>query len=125
MTVARRGYVYAAMYEVRTDSLIEKHAPVTCEPEEIVPWIDRPVVFVGMGYVAHRELFHAALNDQIIDAPEHTHFPSGRIVAHMAYRKIKRGARSGRRASCSRLFGSIYRRNQLEKKTKREVFLTG
>ena len=91
LIVARKGYVYAAIYEISEDKAVPVRAPVTCPPEELVSWIDRPTVFVGEGFMLHRALFRAVLKDRIIEAPEHSHRPSGRVVSYCAYKAITAG----------------------------------
>ena len=88
LVVARKGYVYAAVYEMGETSLTVLQAPVVCQPEEVVRWIDRPVIFVGGGFVAHREFLHAVLKERIIEAGEPSHAPSGRVVAYLAHKDL-------------------------------------
>ncbi|MFH1743998.1 MAG: tRNA (adenosine(37)-N6)-threonylcarbamoyltransferase complex dimerization subunit type 1 TsaB [bacterium] len=91
LIVARKGYVYAAVYEMRETGPVALQAPVVCQPEEVVRWIDRPVVFAGGGFVTHRDFFHAVLNERIIEAGKPSHSPSGRVVAYFAHRDLSAG----------------------------------
>ena len=89
--VARKGYVYCAVYEVSEDGPVPVRDPVSCRLEEMIPWIDQPMVFVGEGFMAHRVFFRAVLRDRVIEAPEASHRPSGRVVSYQAYKGITAG----------------------------------
>ncbi len=91
LLVARRGYIYAALYQEDGGPMSVIQPPVTCEPEEIIPWIEKPTVFVGQGYPPHREFFREILGDRIIEPSDPYHRPSGRAVSWLAYRDLTSG----------------------------------
>ena len=91
LLVARKGYIYAALYRQETGSMPALQPPVTCEPEEIIPWIEEPTVFVGQGYTAHREFFREILGNRIVELSDPYHWPSGRAVSWLAYQGLHSG----------------------------------
>jgi len=89
---ARKGYVYAALYEATAQGLRELRSPATCQPEEIVPWITKPVLFVGSGFGVHREFYREVLKERVLEPPESLLHPSlGRSTAYLAYRALLEG----------------------------------
>jgi len=89
---ARKGYVYAALYEATAQGLKELQSPATCQPEEIVSWIAEPVLFVGSGFGVHREFYREVLKEKVLEPSESLLHPSlGRSAAFLAYRALLEG----------------------------------
>lgn len=91
LIVARRGYLYGSIYELQGNRLSVVRETVSCRPEEVISWIEEPTLLLGEGFLAHREFFRSVLQDRLVDAPEHVHRPSGRVVSRRSYEAIVAG----------------------------------
>jgi len=91
LLVARKGYVYAALYREQGGEMAEIRPPITCEPDEIVSWVEKPTVFVGRGFIENRQFLRDILGDRVCEPPPPFHKASGRVVSYLAYRDLLSG----------------------------------
>jgi len=89
---ARKKEVYAAFYRCNGRGMVEPAGEMAVvAPEKLAANIDEPVVLIGDGAVAYRELFQRLLGDKVIFAPCQLHEPSAGSLGLLAGEKLLAG----------------------------------
>jgi tRNA threonylcarbamoyladenosine biosynthesis protein TsaB len=89
---ARKREVYAALYECNAEGLPERSGPdLVLAPEDLVERLAGPIILVGDGAVAYRELFQDKLGPAAIFAPAGSHFPRAATIGLLGGEKLARG----------------------------------
>lgn len=89
---ARKKEVYAAMYRSDGQGLTRQiSAPMVLPPEELATHISEPVVLVGDGLFAYRQLWQEQLGELAAIAPVHHWSPSAAILGLLCGEKMDAG----------------------------------
>lgn len=95
MLDARKGQVFAALYQWDPDSRWQEVVPeVAANPEAWVSQITEPCLFVGDGAVLYKKMIQARLGSRAQFAPRYLNTPRSVIVAHIGAQQIEAGAGS-------------------------------
>ncbi len=86
---ARKKEVYAALYKCdESGSPVLQGDYLAIKPQDIIPMIDEPTVFVGDGTEVYGELFRNELGEKYIPAPPSVFMPRASAVGTLASRKF-------------------------------------
>lgn len=92
---ARRGQVYAGIYEIDDDGklieVLEKQATMIDEVIGKINQLGKKVVFLGDGACVYKELLEAEVKAEMLFAPAHRNYQSAASVATLAARYYDEG----------------------------------
>lgn len=89
---ARKQEVYAALYECGEDGITARTgADLVLRPELLAAQLAGPLILVGDGALAYREVFREKLGAAAIFAPPASHFPRAATIGMLGAEKLAAG----------------------------------
>ena len=88
---ARKGEVYAALFDGRGESLLQVREDAALSPEALVEWVTEPTVFLGDGVERYGEFLAQRLGGKLLAAPASRRHGSAAVVAERGRARLLRG----------------------------------
>jgi tRNA threonylcarbamoyladenosine biosynthesis protein TsaB len=88
---ARKGWLYARIYEWLGDAPTPVTEELYIEPDELIKYVNRPILFYGPGLAPYATELHDMLGDEYLSVGNSFELPRADLLAELAYRKIKHG----------------------------------
>jgi len=91
MLDAKKGEVYASVYQVAGGEIERLSAPQAISPELLAKRISQPTVFSGRGAIVYRETILKILREKAHFAPPDLNYPDAAAVARVGLSAIEKG----------------------------------
>jgi len=91
MLDAKKGEVYASVYQVADGEIKRLSPPQAIPPELLAKRISQPTVFSGRGAIVYRETILKILGEKAHFAPPDLNYPDAAAVARVGLSAIERG----------------------------------
>ncbi len=95
MLPARRGWIYAQLYEWHAHKPVAKSEELNIQPEELIHYIQSPTIFYGPGLPDYEVDLQEILTDDFLAVPKCMDCPRAELLAEIAFRKILQGESVG------------------------------
>ncbi len=88
---ARKGWLYAQIFEWKENVFQEKTEELYVQPEELIKEIDSPILIYGPGLEPYRSFLKEILGDIFLELPAIWDVPRADLLAELAAREIEEG----------------------------------
>jgi tRNA threonylcarbamoyladenosine biosynthesis protein TsaB len=92
---ARKGEVYAALYNFTGGALIREQDEIVLSTDDLLKQIERPCIFLGSGAVLYRGMIEQKLGDLAAFAPQQHHHIRASTVAEIGRIRLEQGDHVG------------------------------
>ena len=91
LLTARKGWVYARLYQWNDNVPLAVSDELNLQPEELIREIHQPTIFYGSGLNPHCEFLREVLQEQFVEIPQIYHSARADILAEIAAHELAQG----------------------------------